>query len=477
MSESLVATVLLDLAIIVVVARLAAIVAGRLGQPAVIGELAAGIALGPSLLGALPGDPSTLLFPHDARPFLALVGQLGLVLFMFQIGLELDRRLLKGAKVVTTIAAGSVAVPFVAGTLLLAPVLWSAYRPPGADRVAFALFVGTVLAITAFPVLARILRERRLDGTRLGALALGAAAVNDLAGWLVLAAVLGAVSAGQGVGVGVTLVGTAAFAVLLVTVVRPRLLLPLGRREPSGGTLAATLALVLAAAATSGALGTHTIFGAFLIGIAWPAQGRERFAKALAVRLEPVVRLVLMPVFFVLPGFATDIGGIGAGGAAMLCVILLAAIGSKAAGATAGARVAGLGWRDSAAIGTLMNARGLMELVVLNLGLAAGVLQPELYTLLVLMTVITTVMTDPLVRRLLPAVALEEVGRRDRGHAEGDAHEHQWHADDARDRQLYEQDQQQADREAGERDHGAPHRSSLTIGSSGSLSRPRSASR
>ena len=406
MSDALVATVLLDLAIVVVAARAAGALARRVGQPAVIGEIAAGIVLGPSLLGALPGDPSAFLFPPDARPYLALAGQLGLVLFMFQVGLDLDRQPLKRARTVTAIAVGSVTVPFAAGALLLAPVLWSRYAPAGFDRLTFALFIGTVLAITAFPVLARILRERSLDGTRLGSLALAAAAVNDFAGWLILAAVLATLSAEQSLPVGAALAGTAAFVVVLLTVVRPRILRPLQQRfvrvgELTGGVLAAAIGVVLAAAAASGATGTHVLFGAFLVGAAWPSTQRDRFAAAVRRRLDPVVRVVLMPAFFVLPGFSMDLGRIDGDGLGAFGLILLAAIAGKGIGAIAGARVGRLGWRDSLAIGTLMNARGLMELVVLNVGLSVGVLEPELYTLLVLMTVVTTVMADPLLRRLL----------------------------------------------------------------------------
>lgn len=408
MADSIVAAVLLDLALIVLAARGARAFARRIGQPAVVGEITAGVLLGPTLLGALPGDPSHRLFPLDARPYLALVGQLGLVLFMFQVGLDLNLRPLSRARAVVSVAAGSVILPFAVGALPLASLLWSHYSPAGVPRVPFALFIGVALSITAFPVLARILLERGAERTHLGTLTLAAAAVNDLAGWLILTVVLAMLGTGDSPGVGTALGGTVAFVLVVFGILRRQILWRVHRkfltsRRLTDGTLAVTLAIVLIGAWVTGATGTHVIFGAFLLGMAWPRADHKRFAREVRRRINPITQLVLLPTFFVLPGFSVNLERLDLHDLGILTLVLVCAIGSKTAGAATGATTAGFAWRDSMAIGTLMNTRGLMELIVLNIGLSRGVLPPDLYTLLVVMAIVTTVMTMPVLRWMGPA--------------------------------------------------------------------------
>jgi Kef-type K+ transport system membrane component KefB len=415
MPQHLVATVLADIALIVLVARLLGALMERIGQPSVVGEILAGVVLGPTLLGAIPGDPSAFLFPADARPYLSVLGQVGLVLFMFVVGLELDLGLLRRRRAVVAAGTGSVVLPFALG-LLLAPLLWDRYHPAaGVSATAFALFSGVALAITAFPVLARILMDRGLIATELGALGLACAAFNDLVGWVVLAVVLAVVSSGGAGGVALAIGGTAGLAAVLLAVVRPFVLPELARRRIRAGRLtpellAAGLVLMFAAAWATERAGTHLIFGAFLVGAVWPRDAGAPVGEEIRAQVEPLTRRLLLPLFFAVPGFSVNLRAIDADGLGLLALILVAAIGGKLLGATLGARAGGLAWRSAGTLGTLMNTRGLTELIVLNIGLASGVLTPELYTLLVVMAVVTTMMTGPILGRLRPSGQVELAG-------------------------------------------------------------------
>lgn len=405
MGDAVVAAVLFDLAAIVLAARAARAVATKIGQPAVVGELIAGIVLGPSLLGALPGDLSRHLFPLAARPYLALIGQLGLVLFMFQVGLDLNLRRLSRARAVVSVATGSVIVPFAIGMLPLGSLLWNHYTPAAVSKISFTLFIGVALSITAFPVLARILIERGIGHTEVGTLTLAAAAVNDLAGWLILAVVLTVSSSAHSPGLGTTVCATMAFVLVVLGFARRQILWRVHRQflasgRLTDGTLAVAVSIVLIGAWVTGATGTHAIFGAFLIGMAWPRAESERFAREVERRIDPITQLVLLPTFFVLPGFSVHLERLSLHGVGVLALILVCAIGGKAIGAATGARAAGFGWRNSLAVGALMNTRGLMELIVLNIGLSTGMLRPDLYTLLIVMAIVTTLMTMPVLRLL-----------------------------------------------------------------------------
>ena len=393
--------ILLDVAVILAAAYAGGLLFERFGQPRVVGEIAAGVALGPTLLGALPGDPSSALFPADALSVLQLIGQLGLVLFMFTVGWDLDLKLIRHREgAAAAVSFASIALPFTLG-LALATHLHAAHDEVDGTEVAFwpfALFIGASLSLTAFPVLARILQETRLAATRLGVLVLTAAAVDDVVGWSVLAAVLAVLASSDAWDYVRIVVEALLFVAVVVVVVRPLL------RRLSGAWEALVVPLVLAAAYATEAIGIHAVFGAFLIGAAMPRPDRATGLASLRRRLTPAVGL-LAPIYFVMSGMAVDIPGLRAGDLADFGLVLVAACAGKFLGAFAGARAAGVGPRDSAAVGVLMNTRGLIEIVLLTVGRDVGLIDDRLFTMLALMAIVTTLATTPLVRRILRPVS------------------------------------------------------------------------
>lgn len=400
--EHLLASVLLALAAIIVAARALGWVMQRwLLQPPVIGEIAAGILLGPSVLGALAPAASEALLPATTAPYLGLLSKVGVVLFMFVVGLELDLsgRREGGLPALRTlgIANASVLAPFVAGSAL---ALWLYPRyGSGVGLTPFSLFIGVALSVTAFPVLARILKDRGVHQTPLGVLALTCAAVDDVTAWVLLAFVVGITTTAV-TGVLVTLVLVAAYLAAMFLVVRP-----LGARfaawferpeRPIGAsTLAPVFVALLLSAAATEHLGVHALFGAFLFGAVLPHQGR--LAEALRHRIEDLVVVLLLPAFFAFTGMRTQVNLLHGASDWLACLaIVLVASAGKIGGATLAARVSGLSWRDSSALGALMNTRGLMELIVLDVGLELGVLGPRLFAMLVVMALSTTFFTTPL---------------------------------------------------------------------------------
>ena len=402
---------LAQLVVILVAARAAGLLMRPLGQPAVIGEMIAGLALGPSLLGAVAPDVLAALFPAGGMLPLAALSQLGVLLFMFVVGLRLDLTLLRGrAHVAVAVSHASIIAPFLLGAAL-APLLHPAFAPPGVGLLPFALFLAAAMSVTAFPVLARILDDRGLRGTRIGTVAIAAAAVDDVTAWCILAAVVavarstGATGAG-GLSAFATTIGLAAAWVLfLFAVVRPALARAAARRSvvvPSAQLVSvAVVGAFVSAWATEGA-GVHALFGSFLAGVIVPRGGaddpaRGGLAEMLAHRIEAVVGAVLLPVFFAFTGLRTSVGLVQGGTAwALAGLILLVAVAGKLGGSAGAARLFGMPWREALAVGTLMNTRGLMELVILNVGLDIGVITPTLFAMLVLMALVTTVMTSPL---------------------------------------------------------------------------------
>ncbi|WP_432898250.1 cation:proton antiporter [Micromonospora matsumotoense] len=391
------------LALILGLAHVLGHVARRFGQPAVLGEILAGILLGPTLFhGAISGT----IFPADVRPMLSTLGYLGVALFMFLVGLELDHRLLRGNKrAAFGVSVGSMVCSFGLG-VLLAVWLWNEHAM--GDRLGFLLFIGAAMSITAFPVLARILKDRGIQHTRIGALAMASAAVGDVAAWLLLAAVLtiaGSQSSWQ-----VLLV--LPYSIVMVTVVRPLLGRFLVAREPRGtgtgerGPGAAPLAVLTVLLLVSGALsewfGLHFIFGAFLAGAIVPRRGTERLRAAVTGRFEAIT-WVLLPAYFTVAGLKVDLSTVDWTGVGEMGLILLVAIGGKLGGAYLGARLAGQPGRSSATLGILMNTRGLTELIILGVGLQAGLLDTDLYSLMVVMALVTTAMTAPLLRWTYPS--------------------------------------------------------------------------
>lgn len=394
MSADVLGALVLALVVIVVTARLLGVLAGRLGQPPVIGEILAGVLLGPTLFGgALP----EVLFPAAVRPALQQLADIGVVVFMFLAGVELDRRLLRGrGRVTVSVAVGAIVVPFGLG-VLIAPALLSDGDP--VQQLAFRLFIGTAMSVTAFPVLARILADRGLLHTPVGGLALAAASLDDVMAWGLLA-VVAALAGGTGEPWLVLLV--VPFALVLLFVVRPvlaRLCTHASSASGAGRWLSAAAVAValpvglwLSARATE-AMGLHLIFGAFLFGVAMPRSGLDATRERVQSALNRVSSWVLLPVFFTVAGLQVDLSGLDAGAWGVLGPILLVAMGGKWLGVAAGAGLCGIPPGRSFVLATLLNTRGLTELIVLTTGLQLGVLDERSYSLLIVMALVTTMMT------------------------------------------------------------------------------------
>ncbi|KLL12194.1 cation:proton antiporter [Protofrankia coriariae] len=398
MTSSQVTTLLVDVAVIVLLARALGALASRFDQPPVIGEVFAGILVGPSLFH---GAISDTLFPTDVRPFLTALANIGVAVFMFIVGLELDRALLRGrGRLAATVSIGSILLPFGFGTAL-ALYLATTHNPT--HRLGFVLFMGAAVSVTAFPVLARILTDRRMQHTRLGGLALTCAAVDDVLAWSLLAIVVTITGSGDDQW---RMLLMLPYLALMLLVVRPLLrrvgeaYLRAGALTP--GTIGVVLAGLLLSASVTEWIGLHFIFGAFLFGVLMPRDGTARLRDELLEKVGQVSTVLLLPVFFVIAGLKVDLSAVGLGGLGELCLILLAAIGGKFVGAFAGARLNRLPVREAAALATLMNTRGLTELIILSVGLQLGVLDGALYSLMVVMAVVTTAMAGPLLRMIYP---------------------------------------------------------------------------
>jgi Kef-type K+ transport system membrane component KefB len=403
--SSLLAQVLLALAVIAILARLV----GRafekyLKQPPVMGEIVAGIMLGPSVLGAISHEAYTFVLPQAAAPHLGIVAKIGVVLFMFLVGLELDGKLLRGSSHTTlAISHASIIAPFILGATL-ALALYPVYSHRGVSFTVFALFIGVSMSVTAFPVLARILTDRRMQGTPLGVTAIACAAVDDATAWCLLAFVSG-VAMAQMDGVLWTLALVGVYVLVMFVVVRPAARWLADREEKKTGPVSLTvLALVfgmmLFSAVATEAIGIHALFGAFLCGALIPHDGR--LAEQIRSRSEDLVVVLLLPIFFAFTGMRTQIGLLSSASDWLFTglIILVATLG-KFGGSFAAAKLSGLSVRESSAIGILMNTRGLMELIVLNVGLDMGVLSPTLFAMLVIMALVTTFSTTPVLNLIV----------------------------------------------------------------------------
>jgi Kef-type K+ transport system membrane component KefB len=423
--EETVARLMLAMAVVIVAARLAGIAVARLGQPRVMGEVSAGILLGPTLLGRVAPGVEMYLFPPEIIPLLAAAANIGLAFYMFLVGLELDPRLLQGrVRQAAIVSNVSVLVPMIVGGLLAA-ALYSSFAPKGIPFIPFALFIGVSMSVTAFPVLARILVERGMLQRPIGALALAAAAVDDVSAWLLLALATATATAAAGMnacadaagctptdpvlGV-VRVLGLVVLFVVFMGLVVRRLLVRVSTAFDSAGRLplawvGAIFVGVLLATSAAGLIGVAPIFGAFVFGLVMPRG--EAIARDVARRLEDFVAIVLLPLFFVVAGLRANIGLIQGPGLILLTVgIIGVAIVGKLFAAAGAARLTGMSWRESAAVGTLMNTRGLTELIVLTVGLSYGVIGEDLFTMLVIMALVTTFMTAPLLRLIDPTGAL-----------------------------------------------------------------------
>ena len=398
-------SVLVALTVIMVTARLVGALFKRFHQPAVIGEVVGGILLGPSLLGRLSPGAAAVLLPSEAAPVIGVISQLGVILYMFLVGLELDLRVLQSRVAVTlAISVTSIVVPFALGAWL-ASALFETVAPAGVGFTSFALFLGVSMSITAFPVLARILGDRGLQRTPMGIVALTCAAINDAIAWCLLAFVVGVTQATTSAAAQ-TVVLTAVYLALMLSAGRRAMAAIVARLDASPRIGERSLALVLAAVLLSAVatefIGIHAIFGAFLLGAIIPHE--SIIARHVTERLEDIVRVMFLPAFFAFTGLRTEIGLVNTVADWLLCgAIIAVATAGKFGGTLLAARAAGLDWRDSAALGILMNTRGLVELIVLNIGLDLGVISPRLFTMLVIMALVTTLMTSPILSRLLRA--------------------------------------------------------------------------
>lgn len=399
--------VLLDVALILVLSRVLGRALRRVGQPAVVGEILAGIALGPTLLGLVAPGVLRVLFPADARDVLRVVATVGLVLFMFGVGRESDlRQMRRLGRRAGALSVGSIGLPAIAG-VAVALVLWPAHDVVAGEPVplaTFAAFLAIALSVTAFPVLARILDEAGLLRAPIGTLAMTVAAVTDLVAWSALAVVV-AVTGDGGRSLLVTAGLVAVCGAVLVGVVRPVLRVVLGRLGPGRAVVPAAVLLVglLASAGATEALGLHAAIGAFAFGLVVPRGGRapghasaaDRGAAALGTAGR-----ILVPVFFLTTGLTVDLTGLTGAGLATMGLLFVVATAAKFGGVAIAARLSGTGAREAAALGMLMNARGLTELVILEVGRAAGILDETTFTALVGVALLTTVLTGPVFRRL-----------------------------------------------------------------------------
>jgi len=397
---------LIQIAVILVTARAVGWVFGRIHQPQVVGEMVAGIMLGPSLLGWIAPEIFRTLFPVSSLDFINALSQVGLVVFMFLVGLELDPKVIeKNRHSAVVISHVSIIVPFLSGTVL-AIFLYPRLSPASVPFTNFALFIGVSMSITAFPVLARILTDTKMVRTRVGTMTMAAAAVDDVTAWIILAGVVLLVRANStALPFWATLLGAVVFALFMLFIGR-RLLKRLGTSEDSDGRisqnqLAIVLLLVLASALVTEGLGIHPLFGAFFLGVVMPKD--LVFVRELKTKLEDIVIVLLVPLFFAFTGLRTTVGLIsGPDSLLYFGLILLIAIGGKFGGASLASRLSGMSWRESGSIGVLMNTRGLVELVALNIGLDIGVISPLVFTLMVFMALITTFMTTPFLEWIYP---------------------------------------------------------------------------
>ena len=402
------AILLLQIIVIIGFARFFGFLFKKIGQPAVIGEIVAGIVLGPSIIGSFFPEINHFLFPAASLGSLNFISQIGLILFMFIIGMELDLKAIsKQAYGAVIISHASIIIPYTLG-MGLAYFLYRQYAPAGISFLSFALFMGIAMSITAFPVLARILQEKGLTRSRLGAMALTCAAADDLTAWCILAAVIALVKSGSSFSVLYTIGFSIAYVLLMLKVIHP-MLEKLGdvytsRKKMQTPIIAFIFMIMIVSSYVTSIIGIHALFGAFIAGVVMPSN--INFRKIVIDKIEDVSIILLLPLFFVITGLRTQIGLLNEGHLWITFGwILLVAVAGKFGGSALAARMVGQSWKDSLSIGVLMNTRGLMQLIVLNIGYDLGILSPQIFAMMVLMALVTTFMTGPaldLINWLLP---------------------------------------------------------------------------
>lgn len=402
------AILLLQIVTIIVVARIFGFFCRKIGQPSVIGEIAAGIFLGPSFIGMYFPDFSHFVFPDKSMDNLKFLSQIGLILFMFVVGMELELKTLKNkANDAVVISHASIIFPFTLG-VGLAYLLYSEFAPANVNFLSFALFIGISMSITAFPVLARIVQERGLTKTRLGSIVITCAAADDITAWCILAAVIAIVKAGSVLSAIYIIIMAVAYVFLMLKIVQP-FLKRLGDKHSNKESLSKPvvaiffITLLISAFATE-VIGIHALFGAFLAGVIMPSN--MNFRTIFIEKIEDVAVLLLLPLFFVFTGLRTQIGLLDSWHLWSIAILIIAvATVGKFVGSAFAAKFVGQSWRDSLIIGALMNTRGLMELIVLNIGYDLGVLSDEIFAMLVIMALVTTFMTGPfldLINKFIP---------------------------------------------------------------------------
>ena len=393
--------------VILIVARLAGWLFRKLHQPRVIGEMVAGILLGPSLLGWAAPAVFASLFPPESLGSLNSLSQIGLLLFMFLVGLELDlKQLREMGRAAIVISQVSIIAPFVLGSLL-AFYLYPRVSDPNVNFTGFTLFMSIAMSVTAFPVLARILTERNLLRSRVGSMAITCAAVNDVTAWIILAGIVVLVrSSGLPLPLWMTLAGLVVFVLSMLMIVKPvlkRLEAHYDKRASlTDGSLALILLVLLASGWVTESLGVHALFGAFLAGAVMPRH--HGLSAELWRKLEALTVTLLLPLYFAFTGLRSSFLLIVGPIMGFYCAIIIAlAIIGKLGGSLVAARLNGMSWRESAAVGVLMNTRGLVELIILNIGLDLGIISPALFSIMVLMALVTTFMTSLLLNWVYPA--------------------------------------------------------------------------
>lgn len=392
------ALLLAQIVTIILVARLFGWVCMKIKQPTVIGEMIAGIVLGPSLLGMYFPEFSAFLFPKESLGNLQFLSQIGLILFMYIVGMELDLSVLrKKAHDAVVISHASIIIPFALG-IGLSYYIYHEFAPNGIQFTSFALFIAISMSITAFPVLARIVQERNLQKTKLGTIVITCAAADDITAWCILAAVIAIVKAGSFASSIYVILMAIAYVFLMIKIVRPFLKrigdLQAGKNTINKPMVAIFFLTLILSAYTTEVIGIHALFGAFMAGAIMPEN--TKFRTLFIDKIEDVALVLLLPLFFVFTGLRTQIGLLNDGHLWMITgFIILTAVAGKFAGSALTAKFLGINWKESLTIGALMNTRGLMELIVLNIGYDLGVLSPEIFAMLVIMALFTTFMTGP----------------------------------------------------------------------------------
>jgi Kef-type K+ transport system membrane component KefB len=392
------AKLLIQIITIMISARIFGWLCKKIGQPSVVGEIAAGIFLGPSLIGLYFPEFSAVLFPKESLANLGILSQIGLILFMFVIGMELDLKVLRNkAQDAIVVSHASIVFPFTLG-MGLAYFVYSSFAPPNVQFLSFGLFLGIAMSITAFPVLARIVQERGIHKTRLGTIVITCAAADDITAWCMLAAVIAIVKAGSVASSIYIIMLSAVYVIFMLAVIRPFLKrigeLHASRENLSKPIVAIFFVVLLASAYATEVIGIHALFGAFMAGTVMPEN--SKFRNIFIEKVEDVSLVLLLPLFFVFTGLRTQIGLLNDWYLWQITgLIILVAVVGKFVGSALAARFVGQPWKDSLTIGALMNTRGLMELVVLNIGYDLGVLTPEIFAMMVIMALVTTAMTGP----------------------------------------------------------------------------------